>query len=100
MAVFGTCPIWVLELSSTYLTDAAGWVLAFTTPGKALSYVEHRAGWSSRIIAPDQMLLLIADLHETGAAGLRLNPAANSPGVGRTIPLDSLAATYLAGHFA
>jgi hypothetical protein len=95
MSVFGRCPIWVLKRSGDYLADDAGWVLAFSTPGKALSFLQQRAGWLSQGIAPEQMLLLIADLHELDSPGLRLNPAANSAVVGHRYPLDALVASHL-----
>jgi hypothetical protein len=95
MSVFGRCPIWVLKRSGDYLADEAGWVLAFTTPGKALAFVRERAGWQSHGIAPDQMLLLIADLHELNTPGVRLNPAPNSAVVGHRYPLDALVASHL-----
>ena len=95
MSVFGRCPIWVLKRSSDYLADDAGWVLAFSTPGKALSFLQERAGWQSHGIAPDQMLLLIADLHELNSPGLRLNPAPNSVVVGHRFPLSALVANHL-----
>ena len=95
MSVFGQCPIWVLKHSSHYLADEVGWILAFTTPGKALSFVQDRAQWQSHGIAPDQMLLLIADLHELHSPGLRLNPAPNSAVVGQRYSLDVLVASHL-----
>src|SRR5215216_6725140 len=95
MSVLGQCPIWVLKHLNDYLADEAGWVLAFTTPGKAMAFVERSPSWRCRVIPPDQMLLLIADLHELGSLGLRLNPSATSTAIGRRYPLDSLVADHL-----
>jgi hypothetical protein len=97
MSTFGQCPIWVLKRRGGYLTDPAGWVLAFTTPGKAVAFTGREAQWQCKAIAPDQMLLLVADLHEADSPGLRLNPAVDNAIVGRRLPLDVLAASFL-GH--
>jgi hypothetical protein len=95
MSIFGQCPIWVLKRPDGYLTDNAGWILAFTTPGKAITYAGRQSSWQCKAIAPDQMLLLIADLHEAELAGLRLNPAIDTAAIGRRLPIETLAAGFL-----
>jgi hypothetical protein len=98
MSTFGQCPIWVLKRSTGYLTDEAGWVLAFTTPGKAVAFSGQQTQWQCQPIAPDQMLLLVADLHEAESPGLRLNPAAGNVVVGRRLTIQTLAASFLGDH--
>jgi hypothetical protein len=95
MSVLGQCPIWVLKRPDVYLADEAGWVLAFGTPGKAMTFVDRKSDWRCQVFPPDQLLLLIADMHELGSLGLRVNPSPSSSAIGRRYPLDSLVADHL-----
>ena len=95
MAVLGQCPIWVYRHAAQYLCDDAGWLLAFTTPGKALACLGQRPLWQCQVIAPHQMVFLLADLHEVESPGIRLNPSSVSSGFGPRYALDALVQAHV-----
>jgi hypothetical protein len=95
MSAFGHSPIWVYRQGSRYLCDESGWLLAFTSPGKAIACLGRRSDWRCQIIGPEQLVFLVADLHEIGSPGIRLNSSTAPGGVGRTHSLDEFAQSQL-----
>jgi hypothetical protein len=95
MSTFGQSPIWVYRQGSRYLCDPSGWLLAFTSPGKAVACLGRRPDWRCQAIGPEDFVFLVADLHEIGSPGIRLNSSTAPSGMGRTHSLEDFAHSQL-----
>jgi hypothetical protein len=78
------------EAAGPFLCDQFGWLLAFLIREDAMAYIRATPGATLRWITQREAVMLLADLHERGTPGVRLNPGVN-PNSGRFLLLNEFA---------